>query len=223
MSELLRRFSFLVPCFFIYLGLTPAAHAVLTLSLDDGGGPTIVTDDDGDGVVSYGGVLTNFTINATTGVSKPALIGTPSLFDLNSVNVSNGAGTLVLELSDTDFTTPGMLLTAAIGGTTDGSVSYEAFVNTANGDPFQGTLIDSEAFSETPFAGSDMLALSLTPGSPYSLGLRVSITHDSNSPTISSFNANIRVPEPGVLGLASMGLLLTVFFARGRRALRRAA
>ena len=220
MSVFQRPFDFLLPCFLALLGLASPANAVLTLSLDDGGGPTVVTDDDGDGVLRFAGVLTNFTVNGSTGISKPTLIGTPSLFDLNSVNVSNGAGTLVLELSDSGFTNPGMILTSSIGGTTDGSIAYEAFVNPTNGDPFLGTLIGSEAFTETPFAGLDMFAANLQPGLPYSLGLRVTITHDSNLPTISSFDANIRIPEPGVLGLLGMGLLLTAFVVRRGREVR---
>ena len=217
MTVFLRTFVYYVSCVLIFISLASPAQAVLTLSVDDGGGPTIVTDDDGDGVVRFTGELTNFTINTSTGISKPALIGTPSLFDLNSVNISNGAGTLILELSDTGFTKSAIQLIASIGGTTDGSIAYEAFVNTDNGDPFLGTLIDAETFTETPFAGSGILGVDLPKGTLYSLGLRVTVSHDSNLPTISSFDANIRVPEPGMLGFLGIGLLLAAAVVQRRR------
>lgn len=196
---------------------SPAAHAVLTLSLNEvGGGSQTIVDTDGDGKVSFDGALTNFTTNFTAGVSKPVLIGTPSLIDLVSLNISDSAGTLVIELSDTDYTNPTSYLNSLIGGTTAGTVTYETFVDTANGDPFGGTLLASKTLDDPSFNAGSLFPINLPDGSPYSLGIRVTIEHGSGV-TNTSFDSEIRIPEPGSLGLLGTGLVLAGLALRRRR------
>jgi len=200
--------------------MSPAAHAVLTLSLNDGGASSIVTDDDGDGILRFNEGLSAFDVNGTVALSKPRLEGTPTILDLNSLNSSVTAGTLVIEVSDFDFVNPTDYLNFGIGGTTNGELTYEAFVSTSNENPFLGaliatgnanTLIDSGTFSDT-----QRLGLVLDGSEPYSVGIRVTIDHEAGA-KVSSFDGEIRIPEPGSLGLLGTGLILAGMMLRRRR------
>ena len=97
----------------------------------------LTTTDDFDstiGVVSYSGGFGDFLVNVTTGLSKPVLNAPGTMFDLNSVTVSGGTGTLTIGLTDTDFLRDGGagFLNFSIGGTTDGTVSASAYMDVAN-------------------------------------------------------------------------------------------
>jgi hypothetical protein len=200
--------------------LSLPAHAVLTLSLDDGGASSIVTDDDGDGVLRFNEGLSNFDVNGTIALSQPRLVGTPTILDLNSLNSSASAGTLVIEVSDFDFTNPTNYLNFGIGGTTNGNLTYEAFYSPTNDDPFLGTLFASGSADTLTNAGAfsdaQRFNVNLDGTDPYSVGLRVTIEH-GNGVKVSSFDGEIRVPEPGSLGLFGTGLLLAGLMLRRRR------
>ncbi len=133
--------------FVFVLCKTPDANAGFVLTLDDLGttgidvivvdeGPAGTSTTKGDsthvdavfgtaGLIQYAGTVGDFDINVTTGISKP-LIG-PATLDLSSVNVTSLVGgsvpsTLVIMLTDTDFSGTAISITDAIGGTTTGTV-----------------------------------------------------------------------------------------------------
>jgi hypothetical protein len=200
--------------------LSQSASAALTLKLNDGFNPVVtVVDGDGDGVVTFVGPLGVWILNVSTALSKP-LLGGVSLAetDLNSVNVSSGAGTLIISLSDDNFSLPGStgfgLLD--IGGTTQGTASYASYIDLGNTLFATTTLIGSGSANAGAFSDSLGSGLALT--SLFSMTTIVTLTHASEL-NISSFNANTRVsvPEPATLTFLGGGLLALGFFARNRR------
>jgi hypothetical protein len=90
------------------------ANAAFVLTIDDPsigtGAEVSITDQDladqntNVGAIVFNGSIGVFTVNVTTGISKP-LATAPQLMDLNSVSVSSaGAGQLNISLTDTGFT-----------------------------------------------------------------------------------------------------------------------
>jgi len=214
-----------------------SANAAFIMTLDDGGTAgidRIVQDDtlagvltsiglttSGDldsttGAVVYAGGFGSFAINVTTGLSKPVLDAPGTMFDLNSVTVSGGSGTLTIGLTDTDFLRGGAgSLNFAIGGTTDGVVSASAYMDSANTEFGTGTLLGSMGTTETG-AFSYNSGVTTVGSDPYSLTIYATVTHQ-NAGDASSFDAAV-VPEPSMLALMSLGLVGLGFAGRRKLA-----
>jgi len=179
----------------------------------------LTTNGDSDpttGVVMYSGGFGSFLVNVTTGLSKPLLSAPGSMFDLNSVNVSGGTGTLTIGLTDTDFLRGGAgFLNFNIGGTTDGTVSAQAYMDATNAEFGTGTLMGSMSASGSAFAYSSAGTVVNTTD-PYSLTLIATVTHVGLG-DISSFDAAV-VPEPSILALMSVGLVGLGFAGRRKQA-----
>jgi hypothetical protein len=170
------------------------------------------------GVVSYiGAVGINWTLNVTTGLSKPDLgSSTQPWMDLSSVNAtSKGAGNLTIKFSDDNFGPTSGKLTSTIGGTTQGSVTMKTYTDAANTIFGQGALLTSQgAFGTGPFTSTK--SLSFTGGLPYSLTEIATITHTKRA--VTSFNEELRVPDAGItLALLGSSLLGLAAFSRSRK------
>ena len=161
------------------------------------------------GQVRFSGAIGGFSINISTGTSKP-LIGNASFgsLDLSSIDVSGpAAGTLTIRLTDTDFLQPNITSGGlAIAGITGGSVSAKAYIG-----PFvEGPLPGSSSFSDTEF--SSIVTNDNTP--PFSLTIVASIMH-TGAGQLSSFDAALDVfstpsddiSAPGTLAVLGFGLL----------------
>lgn len=190
--------------------LAQSAQAVPTLTLSDGGLNTVTITDGGAGdvnpaagAVTFIGSVGIFNLNVSTGLSKPATgsASNPRL-DLNSVDTSTGAGTLLITFSDDGFTgSPGTVLSDFGGTQENGSITNTVLQN--------GMLVTTIGpLSGHSFSGST--SGSLNAGVPYSLTESVSLNFSGAG--MKSFDASVgvQVPDGGMtvtlLGLAVSGL-----------------
>jgi len=188
-GKMKKRITFLCTLFLVFL-IAAFAQATPVLRLTSGADTATIIDGDADGIVYFNGALGGsvWTVNVTTGITKPA-IGTanePKL-DLNSVNVSGGgAGTLTILFSDNNFAAPTIgMWNTAIGGTTNGTLSVSSYYDNGNAELATTTSISSLGpFGPGAFSGNSD-SESLTVAGPFSLTLEVNITHTDEGQTTS--------------------------------------
>lgn len=205
--------------------LTVSANATPMLRLTQGTNQVTVTDngtgdwDARDGALIFFGSLGVFDTNVTTGITKPILgsVGQPEM-DLNSIQVSSSsAGTIVIEFSETDFSTAGPILALAsiVGGTGDGTVQYETFASLTNTN-FATDIPISDTLPQSGLVAFEDLS-NVALNGLYSLTMVVTITHTSPGQN-SSFNALLQIPEPGLSPALLIGaLVVTARIATRRR------
>ena len=211
--------ALVLSCAAVLTGPTPAA-AVATLSLFDG--TTTVTISDGGagdlnpiaGVVTFSGTIGVWLVNVSTGFSNSPF---PHI-DLNSFDLSTAPGTLSIKFADTDFSLGAgphtVALGSLIGGTTNGTVTWQAGLNTSNLNPITSPSgccdqlsalygpAGSGAFSQTNLD-------TFSADGPFALELAVNITHTGSGTQVTSFDYEGRVPGPATLLLLGVGLLAT--------------
>jgi hypothetical protein len=192
------------------LGSLFQARAALTMRMSADGGLnwTNVADNGpldfngADGVITYAGPVGNWTVIISQGDGKPAIGSAiaPNM-DAGTTDISSGPATLIVQLSDTDFTSfPNETYIAGTTTTAAGTLSYNVyrdsgnvlFGSTANyGNPgVSPSPTAARLFNEGPFAsGTSVASNGVTVPSggsgPYSLTLETVVTHFAAGTTLS--------------------------------------
>lgn len=166
-------------------------------------------------VVFHGGAVGSWTISNTTALGD----GWSDIFgiDLNSLSASSAAGgTLRIRFTETDLAFGNgapLSVTSAIGGTTQGTVSYASWIDDSNVAFGQAQQLFAGTSNGIAFSagGNAMAAVS----SPFSLTLQVDINHIGKKMT--SFDFSASVPEPSSVALLGVALLGAGAATRRRR------
>jgi|PlaIllAssembly_1097288.scaffolds.fasta_scaffold39238_2 hypothetical protein len=180
------------------MGLYLSNGGVYSLVYDNGAGdlnPTV-------GAVTFSGAVGTWSVNVSTAISYPVQGSVTSPFlDLNSVNVG-GTGTLEILATAGFFNTPSAGATLTIGGTAAESADFAAWYCIANWPFHQDSIIiNPSAFGAGAFSGT--FPGSLSGMSNYSLTIQALL----NGTGVTSFDAELKVPEPSILLLLGAGLL----------------
>jgi hypothetical protein len=218
--------------------IAPTASAKMMMILDDGIDVVTITDnelgdiDGREGSIGFFGDIGDWSFNLTGGISKPNIGNTSTManLDILSGNVSStrsgGAdSTLMIGLTDTDFSLPGLTgpdayILSELSGFTAGTIQLTTIYDVDN------TEFETAA---TATLGKDIVLESLLIGpgavadtqsdvgvlvNPFSLTEWVVITHHAGFNQWTSFDAESTVvPVPaavwlGMLGLSAAGLRL---------------
>ncbi len=211
----------------------PQAHADFMIRVTDQATQT-VTDNmlgdlsDIDGFINTQFTTANFDLVATFGTSKPLGGNSDSLarIDLTSINVtSNTGGTLIVEITDTDFSLSGPTGNGSFSGSIGGTLGINENNNLSVNyyyDPTNaafgtgGSMLSSNLFSGAGSFGQDLGPLMVTGvDGPFSLTQVVTINMNEND--LLSYDSDLMVqqtPEPTSFLLFGSGLAGLGYMAR---------
>ena len=144
------------------------------------------------------------------------MLGPEPRLDLNTVTITGGApsGNLTLVLTDTGYSLDSSYSNyyAGVGGTTNGSVSFQAYLDNANEAWGMDTMLhDSGWIAGIPFNAGHGAGVSTN--GLFSLTLVATISH-TDLWSVTSFDYLVTVPEPLSLLLTGIGLVALGFSTR---------
>jgi len=195
----------------VFVSSASSAEAAFSLRLTADGGPTTtVTDADGDGIVSFTGLLGNFSVAVTTGTSEPFQFD-PYLSLAYNVAVRagvTGTHSFLIELSDSDYSSLSNSLTTVFNTASEsGAVVYSAYWDAPSATFGTTNLIAT--------GGSPLVGASAGPGGAGTLTMNVQIT-GAVARVANSGDAQIAAPEPATMGLFGLALFGLGGIARRR-------
>lgn len=201
------------------LCVAPMADAALSIQLQSGASQVTVADgDDGtvNGIASYIGAVGGWTINNTTGYGVVAL-GNPwaDVLDLFSFNATSSAPAddLTVMLTETDLARLDTSYATHVGGTTDGVVRFESYLDSGNGAfALTDLMADTGLLSGGSYSVDE--GGSVSSPTPYSWTIVATISHSGTGLQSTSFDYNVKIPEPGTMALFGLGMLGLGFAAR---------
>jgi hypothetical protein len=201
---------------------TNTAQASLVLTLESGATTIVIADNgigdmDGTvGMIAYMGAVGSFTMNMVGGAGG-GVAPWPTVLDLHGMNMSSGAGTLIITLEDDGYVPLGPIsrLNSDIGGTigAGGSLSSAAYFDAAGAPASLGALWASHGPYSTPSFSSSIASGPTATPDPFGLAVQLTVTHATAA--LTSYDHQIRIDEPTTLGL--FGLALTGFGLLARR------
>ena len=218
----IHRIKTLVAAALLLAASLTLTHANLALRLSSDNGATWTTILDGGpddqstnaGVISYQGSVPGWAVTLNLGTSKPMQGSAiePNIL-LSGFDSSIGAGTLIIQLSDTDFTSAsvGRTFTSSAGGTigqAGGVGGYTTYIDKSNvmfGTPGNSAtavaLTTQGPFSTGGFSNNKTALSSESGGSPFSVTLEMTLTHFGAN--YSSFGHQLSAPPLMALNCAS--------------------
>jgi hypothetical protein len=211
-----KKRSIIFPLVFLSIFFLPfwiqEAYGLPTLELSSGG--EVITSSDPDGEVLFVGTVGNFDIVVTQGFTKPyrGSAAQPEL-DLFSVQITslagmgeNDGGTLTIKFSEDGFGPFTGNLVTQVGGITDGTVSFNTYVDASDALFGQGTRIGNI----NTINGSDSAWVSfISSDEPFSMTSIAEVTHmASDYPLYTSFNLYVAAPVPELETSFLLGICL---------------
>ena len=189
-----------------------SANALIKMSIDDGSGAVVITDDGALDSNALTGVIEaiysspDWTFETEIGVGS-AQLSYPGIMDLTVVGQTNKATTLTIMLTETGLSGFGSSVLSS-GGNLDGTINAGLWMDAGNNEFAMTTSLGSgSASASNPYAFSGLdTSFATDPNSPFSLTMQVVLTADGTGKFFST-DTQANVPEPSVIALFGAGLI----------------